>query len=108
MAPSTLADLYGSIATDTTQVATDQAAVVADKAKLEADQLAVTTEQAQLTTDQAAFSAALSQSGPGFITNPDGSISVVSSSDVSPGYALTTYVPLSSLPIPVPVGSTTS
>ena len=102
MAPATLADLYSAVTTDTAQISTDQAAVLADQAKLTADQAAVTTEQTQLTADQATFSSALAETGGGFISNPDGSISVVEPSSSAPGYTLTQYQPLSSLPIPAP------
>lgn len=107
MQPSTLADLFAAITTDTTQITTDQAAVVADQAKLMADQAAVETEQTQLTTDQSTFAAALAGSGGGFVTNPDGSISLIEPSTDAPGYTATVYQPLSSLPIPIPTPTPT-
>ena len=102
MAPATLADLFSAVTTDTTQITTDQAAVVADQAKLTADQAAVTSEQTQLTTDQATFSSALGETGPGAIVNSDGSVTILASSSVAPGYTETNYPSLASLLIPTP------
>lgn len=85
---------------DIDAISVGSAKLATDTATLQQDQLMVTAQQAVVAGDNTANSAAnttlsadLQVSGPVFVTNADGSVSVYQFSPDAPGFTITTAQP---------------
>jgi hypothetical protein len=82
-----------AISTDSAQLATDTAALAALQTSIDADTAAIAADTATVATANQTLSTDLQTSGPVFVTNADGSISVYQFSATAPGYTITKAVP---------------
>ena len=103
---ATAADDYSAVSTADAAVATAQGNVTSAQAALAAANAALTTAQAADTAADQQLAADLT-AGPGFITNADGSITVLAVAPGTPtGFSSTVVQPLASIPSVSPTPTT--
>ena len=94
-----------TILDDINAISADSAALAAAQANLVTAQAAVTTAQAGVddatqaeTAADATLATALAASGPVFIANADGTVSVYAASSTDPGFTVTVAQPAANVP----------
>ena len=87
-----LADIQ-AISTDSASLAMDIAALAALETSIDADTAAIAADTATVATANTQLSTDLQTTGPVFVVNDDGSVSVYQFSASPPGYTITTAVP---------------
>ncbi len=97
-----LLDDINAVSTADAAVATAQQGVAAAQAQVTSAQDALTTAQAADTAADAKLSSDLQASGPVFVQNTDGTVSVYSFSSGPPGFSVTVAKPASTTAPPAP------
>lgn len=96
---ATIADDIAAISADSVKLATDQGDVVSAQTALAAAQAIVDADNTAISAADTTLSTALqAATGPVFVGNADGSVSVYAFSALPPGFTITVAVPAGGLP----------